>query len=239
MVSGLLSSDCAARLRGFADSTSVCWQRTGRNPLRPPPDRVRGRLCGPFLRPAATAYGARLARILRARAKSKCNSQSQSPSSACGTFSRCAGEGRSRAEAKRHLQACGNLLRFGCAGGAVNGAPMQWRSGGDKARRACPGLDPGVARRDASQLAASPGMDCQPTPEPLRGVAGQDARRPLHRGGLSLGYFSLATQREVTRSPKASESFASKGQAERRATLHEEEKKQSHWVPARTKSGQS
>ena len=93
MVSGLLSSDYAAGLRGFADSTSVCWQRTGRDPSRPPPDRVRGRLCGPFLRPAATAYGARLARILRAKAKSKgqsqqpkptakADSQSQSPSSA-------------------------------------------------------------------------------------------------------------------------------------------------------------
>ena len=178
VVSGLLSSDCAAGLRGFADSTSVCWQRTGRDPSRPP--------CGPFLRPAATAYGARLARILRARAKSKCNSQSQSPSSACGTFSRRAGEGRSGAEAKRDAAACGNLLRLGCAGGAVTGAPMQWRSGGEKARRACPGLDPGVARREASQLAASPRMDCQPTPEPLREVAGQDARRPLHRGGLLL-----------------------------------------------------
>ena len=60
----------------------------------------------------------------------------------------------------------------------MTGAPMQWRSGGEKARR--------VARREASQLAASPRMDCQPTPEPLREVAGQDARRPLHRGGLLL-----------------------------------------------------
>ena len=75
---GILPCDCAAGLRGFADSTSVCWQRTGRDPSRPP--------CGPFLRPAATAYGARLARILRARARSKSNSQS--PSSAFGTFSR-------------------------------------------------------------------------------------------------------------------------------------------------------
>jgi hypothetical protein len=82
----------------------------------------------------------------------------------------------------------------------VTGAPMQWRSGGGKARR--------VARKDASQLAASPWMDCQTTPEPLREVAGQDARRPLHRGGLLFGYFLLATQEKVTRSPKASESFA-------------------------------
>ena len=87
---GILPCDCAAGLRGFADSTSVCWQRTGRDPSRPP--------CGPFLRPAATAYGARIARILRARAKSRSRSrsrsQSQSPPSACGTFPRYAGEGR-------------------------------------------------------------------------------------------------------------------------------------------------
>ena len=70
VVSGLLSSDCAAGLRGFADSTSVCWQRTGRDPSRPP--------CGPFLRPPATAYGARLARILRARAESKAEANGQS-----------------------------------------------------------------------------------------------------------------------------------------------------------------
>ena len=228
MVSGLLPCDFAAGLRGFADSTSVCWQRTGRNPLRPPPDRVRGRLCGPFLRPAATAYGARVARILRARATANAK-QSQSPSSACGTFSRRAGEGsandrtgaNANANANTKLHGCGKSLRLGCAGCAVTGAPMQWRSGGDKARR--------VARRDASQLAASPWMDWQPTPEPLRGVAGQDARRPLHRGGLLLtpdscpspfgpatpfalllqrsGYFLLATQEKVTRSPQASESF--------------------------------
>jgi hypothetical protein len=76
---GILSCDYAAGLRGFADSTSVCWQRTGRGPSRPPPDRVRGRLCGPFLRPAANAYGARAARILRARAKSEEQRQKQKP----------------------------------------------------------------------------------------------------------------------------------------------------------------
>jgi hypothetical protein len=43
-------------------------------------------------------------------------------------------------------------------------------------------------------------------PEPCRGVGGQDARRPPLWGGLSLGYFSLAKQRGVTRSPRASES---------------------------------
>ena len=114
----------------------------------------------------------------------------------------------------------------------MNGAPMQWRSGGDKARRACPGLDPGVARRDASQLAASPGMDCQPTPESLREVAGQDARRPLHRGGLLFGYFLLATQEKVTRSPQASESLGLDAHISRREAMHEAKPEPSHWVPA-------
>ena len=72
VVSGLLSSDFATGLRGFADSTSVCWQRTGRDPSRPP--------CGPFLRPAATAYGTLVARILRARAKSNVKSVGRSRS---------------------------------------------------------------------------------------------------------------------------------------------------------------
>jgi len=45
----------------------------------------------------------------------------------------------------------------------------------------------------------------QRTPERLRAVAGQDARRPRYRGALSLGYFSLGTQREVTRSRERAE----------------------------------
>ena len=122
---GILPCDCAAGLRGFADSTSVCWQRTGRDPSRPP--------FGPFLRPAATAYGARLARVLRARATAKAK-QSQSPSSACGTFSRRAGEGsandrtgaNANANANTKLHGCGKSLRLGCARCAVTGAPMQW-----------------------------------------------------------------------------------------------------------------
>ncbi len=69
---GILPCDSATGLRGFADSTSVCWQQTGRDPSRPP--------CGPFLRPAATAYGTLVARILRARAISNSASQSQSQS---------------------------------------------------------------------------------------------------------------------------------------------------------------
>ena len=142
------------------------------------------------------------------------------PSSALpGTFPRLSGEGKS---GRRRLLSesafsslafaccCRVLLRrcYGfslsllflcCAGCAVSGAPMQRRSGAGKARR--------VARRDASQLAVSAGMHCQPTPEPLRAVGGQDARRPLHRGGLLFGYFLLATQEKVARSPEASEKW--------------------------------
>ena len=69
---GILPCDCAAGLRGFADSTSMCWQRTGRDPSRPP--------YGPFPRPVATAYGTLVARILRARAKSNVKSVGRSRS---------------------------------------------------------------------------------------------------------------------------------------------------------------
>ncbi len=60
----------------------------------------------------------------------------------------------------------------------------------------------------ARQFAACTWMYIQRTPELAREVAGQDARRPTHRGGLLLGYFFLAIQEEVTRSLKASESPA-------------------------------
>ena len=55
---------------------------------------------------------------------------------------------------------------------------------------------------DVGQFDASPWMDCQRTPQHARapGAQGLCARRECG-GGLSLGYFSLATQREVTRSP--------------------------------------
>ena len=80
------------------------------------------------------------------------------------------------------------LLRLGCAGCAVNGAPEQWQRCVGKARR--------VARMDASQFAASTRMCCQQTPEQLCEVGGQDARRPLMWGGLLFGYLSLGHARE-------------------------------------------
>ena len=92
---------------------------------------------------------------------------------------------------------CGIWLRLGCAGCAVTGPPEQWRWGAGKARR--------VARKDASQLAASAWTHCQPTPGAPARSRRAGARRPLLWGALSFGYFSLSTQRKVTRSPEASE----------------------------------
>ncbi len=58
---------------------------------------------------------------------------------------------------------------------------------------------------DASQLAASPRMDCQPTPEPLRVVGGQEPGDRCIGVAFSLVTFLLATQEKVTRSLEASE----------------------------------
>ena len=55
---------------------------------------------------------------------------------------------------------------------------------------------------DARPFAVGPRTDRRQTPPDRRGPEGQDARRALHRGVLSLGYFSLDTQREVTRRPE-------------------------------------
>src|SRR5690606_26761770 len=60
-------------------------------------------------------------------------------------------------------------------------------------------ISPKGRAHDARAFFASTWMCCRKTPEPERGPVGQDARRAPDRGGLSLGYFSLATQREVTR----------------------------------------
>jgi hypothetical protein len=129
----------------------------------------------------------------------------QSSSPLPGTFSRPAGEGRPELKANAKLKVCGKLLCLGCAGCAVNGPPMQRRTGGEKARR--------VARRDASQLAASPWMDCQPTPEPMPGDRCIGV-------AFSLPTLLLATQEKVGRSPQASESPALILQNSRREAMH-------------------
>ena len=68
-------------------------------------------------------------------------------------------------------------------------------------------------------------------PEQLCEVAGQDARRPLMWGALSFGYFSLSTQRKVTRSPEASEKRAWMPRSAG-ACFFSRNPNQSHWVPA-------
>src|SRR5690242_9223655 len=60
---------------------------------------------------------------------------------------------------------------------------------------------------DARQFAACTGTYIQRTPEHPRGVGGQDARRPRHRGCVSLVTF-FAQAKKVTRSPQASGSRA-------------------------------
>ena len=144
----------------------------------------------------------------RAR-QSNCQSQSQnSPHPSAPSPAR--GEGKEQ----RDADACANMLwrcsallcsvrlRFGfasallrhcCAGCAVNGAPM-WRERDiGKARR--------VGARDCAQFDVSPGMDCRRTPGVALRSRRAGARRPLYRGGLLFGYFLLATQEKVTRSP--------------------------------------
>src|SRR5690606_39697801 len=60
-------------------------------------------------------------------------------------------------------------------------------------------ISPQGRAHDARAFAAGAGMHRQRTPQPPREPAGQDARRAPRRGALSLGYFSLGTQREVAR----------------------------------------
>jgi len=57
---GILPSDFASVLRWFADSTSVCWQRTGAHPARHP--------TGIFLRTLAAPQGAPFRRLPAAEA---------------------------------------------------------------------------------------------------------------------------------------------------------------------------
>jgi hypothetical protein len=246
-VSGLLPSDSASGLRGFADSTSVCWHRTGRDPSRPP--------CGPFLRPDATAYGTLVARILRAKTKAKgkapsatapcvalngCSRRrSTSPihgvvppasmqsSSAFGTFSRTAGEGSSNAKAGAELQVCVFLIRFGCARCAVDGPPIQRQCDAGIARR--------VGARDRAQFGASPGMDCRRTP----GVALRSRRAGCPEtavsGWPSLWLLSLGHARE-------SDSLAGRRVINRhgcRAPKERAPRKQGYCAPASAQPSQS
>jgi hypothetical protein len=64
--------------------------------------------------------------------------------------------------------------------------------------------DCGSARRGAHRRCARPTSGQEPrrrTPQAAREPGGQEARKARKRGVLSLGYFSLDEQREVTRLP--------------------------------------
>ena len=78
-------------------------------------------------------------------------------------------------------------------------SPLPRRPGGKKR------ISPRVAGIDAGQFGVSPWMDCRQTPQPGREPLGLQAREAPKRGGLSLGYFSLARQREATRPPQEDE----------------------------------
>ncbi|RDI97604.1 hypothetical protein DVT68_15030 [Dyella solisilvae] len=71
-------------------------------------------------------------------------------------------------------------------------SPMARRVGGGIARR--------VAGRDAGQFVVRAGCPVDKPRNPPANLEGV-ARKACHRGGLSFGYFSLATQRKVTRCP--------------------------------------
>ena len=137
---------------------------------------------------------------------------------------------RGRCPADEGSGCCFWLASLWRAGSALPGSRKRWRQGAGKARR--------VGARDRAQFAASTRRCCQRTPGALPRSRRTGVRRPPLWGGLSLGYFSLATQREVTRSPQASESLCFYPKNAPRSDAKKSEK-QSHWVPARTKSGQS
>ena len=72
--------------------------------------------------------------------------------------------------------------------GAPCGAANAWRK------------SPKGRAQDAREFAARTWTCAQRTPQPARGVGGQDSRRPRHRGCVSLVTF-FAQAKKVTRSP--------------------------------------
>ena len=83
---------------------------------------------------------------------------------------------------------------------ALPGPPLQRRAGGGAARR--------VTGRDAGQFGVSPWMGCRQTPQPDRGLSGQEARKARKRGAPLFGYFLSGTREKLTRPPQEDESSA-------------------------------
>jgi len=96
------------------------------------------------------------------------------------------------------------------------------QTGPPEARRGCAGS---VRRRAHTMCARSPNVHGRTSGEPRSTLADLEGRMPGRRaagGGLLFGYFLLAIQEKVTRSPEASGSFA----------LQENSTVRSRWIPA-------
>src|SRR5690606_21702756 len=92
----------------------------------------------------------------------------------------------------RHRPSRESVAACGCAARMADQRGPCLAAGGRR-------ISPKGRAHDARVFFASTWMCCRKTPEPERGPVGQDARRAPDRGALSLGYFSLGKQREVTR----------------------------------------
>jgi len=140
------------------------------------------RPCRPRLTAAEGPHEKR-ARIVRAR--SNCNSNGRAPR-ACSSSS--------PSPVCRGGLGWGALASARLERAALPGAPMARRVGEGKSAGWLAGM----------RASFSPGQESRrKTPQPARAPAGQEARRARHRGGLSFGYFSLATQRKVARAATA------------------------------------
>ena len=120
------------------------------------------------------------------------------------------------------------------AGRRPNGAPCGAASGRRKS--------PKGRAHDARAFAVRTGMCAQRTPEPAREVGGQDARRPRHRGCVSLVTFFAQALRRRSGANSAAGREAAKGRmpgvkkvtrsaAGRAEALHFKKKAKS-WIPA-------
>jgi|GEM_PF-2817237 len=182
-LAGILHSRCASRRRGF--STALCCFAscyTAKPGLRHPwLWRSAGRSsASPY--PPRPCTGEKHARVVRAslRAIRRRLAACEGPHGAAIVA----------AEAKAGTcEALALAARRAADRGPYGAAAVGW-------------ISPQGGAHDARPFAVGPRTDRRQTPPDRRGPEGQDARRALHRGVLSLGYFSLDTQREVTRRPE-------------------------------------
>ncbi len=182
--------------------------------------------CGPSfghsLRSLATIEGPHIACLVHAKAKIKGPSATapcvalppasmQSSSALPGTFSRK--REKETPEQSQNVRASDfSLLRTMRINRGPYAAAKWWRNCPQGGSHGCEPVGcPSRAGRAANPGTASRSRragDCMDAVGRATQEQLPDARRPLYRGGLSLGAFSLATQREDTRSPEASETPA-------------------------------